>query len=110
MIDAAFTHDKNVILICKYKKQYVANPSNDNDMGKWNGLYEPSGFNDMPFIVQVNLRTRMQRVDGIDVPSVEIVNCRQNMQMNGEMFEGDMATFPWVAANIIEGTSPEDWE
>lgn len=110
MIDAAFTHDKNLILICKYKKQYMVREGSD-DLGKWNGKYEPSGFNDLPFIVQANLRTRMTRDDdGMQVPSVEIVNCRQNMGLNGEVFEGDLANFPWAASMIIDGTTPEDWE
>jgi len=108
MVDAAFTHDKNVIFICKYKKQYTSHGS--DDMGKWNGKYEPMGFNDLPYIVQVNLRSRLERVDDVLVPSVEIVNCRQNMQLMGEVFEGEMATFPWVASMIVDGTSPEEWE
>jgi len=109
MIDAAFTHDKNVISICKYRKQYVST-TDSNDLGHWNGLYEPSGFSDMPYIVQMNLRTQMTMTDDGPVPTITVVNCRQNMQMNGEVFEGDEARFSWVAANVIEGTSPEDWE
>uniref|UniRef100_A0A6M3L0Q1 Putative ATPase domain containing protein n=1 Tax=viral metagenome TaxID=1070528 RepID=A0A6M3L0Q1_9ZZZZ len=108
MIDAAFTHDKNLILLCKYKKQYI--DKGDDKMGAWNGQYEPAGFNDLPYIVQANLRTRMEIGDDGAQPSVEVVNCRQNMQMNGEVFEGEMASFPFVASMIIEGTTPEDWE
>jgi hypothetical protein len=109
MIDAAFTHDKNLILICKYKKQYVSR-KDDDAMGSWNGKYEPAGFNDLPYIVQANLRTRMEVGDMGAQGTVEVVNCRQNMQMNGEVFEGEMASFPFVASMIIEGTTPEEWE
>ena len=108
MIDAAFTHDKNVILICKYKKQYI--DRGDDKMGAWNGQYEPAGFADLPYIVQANLRTRIETTGTGALPSVEIVNCRQNMGMMGEVFEGEMATFSFIASMIVEGTSPEDWE
>lgn len=112
LIDAAFDRDKNLILICKYKKQYVAKDGSKSDDAQWNGKYEEAGMSDLPFVVQVNLRARALRTENGDgvVPSIEVVNCRQNMGITGEVFEGDMASFPWVAANIIEGTSPEDWE
>lgn len=112
LIDAAFDHDKNLILICKYKKQYVAREGGRDDDAKWNGKYEEAGFTDMPFIVQANLRTRIvvDKETKEKTPTVEVVNCRHNMQLNGEVFEGGMATFPWVAASIVDGTSPEDWE
>ena len=111
MIDAAFTHDKNVILVCKYKKQYVESKNPNDTMGKWTGLHEPTGFNDLPYIVQANLRTRMNIGDGGSaIPTVEVVNCRQDMSLNGEVFEGEMASFPWIASMIVKGTTPEDWE
>lgn len=111
MIDAAFTRDKNVILVCKYKKQYVKSTNPKNAMGNWTGLHEPAGFGDLPYIVQANLRTRMIDNDsGGKAPAIEIVNCRQDMSLNGEVFEGEMASFPWVASMIVKGTSPGDWE
>ncbi len=110
LIDDAFASNTNLILISRYKKQYVKKNKTSDD-SVWNGLYEAAGFNELASIVQVNLKAKLvQNGDGEPVPTIEVINCRQNMQMNGEVFEGDMATFSWVAANIIEGTSPEDWE
>jgi len=114
IIDMALAHDKNVIFTCRLRKQYVKTGEKSqlgNDISAWNGKYEPAGFGEFGAIVQANLRAKI-RVDssGKNIPTVQIINCRQNMQMNGEVFEGDMATFPWIAANIVEGTSPEDWE
>jgi len=112
LVDMAFDSNKNLILICKYKKQYVGKPGGNRDEAHWNGKHEEAGFGDLPCMVQVNLRTRVT-VDpdtGQHTPSVAVVNCRQNMAANGEVFEGDFASFSWVAASIIEGTSPEDWE
>lgn len=111
VIDAALAHDKNVIFTCRLRKQYVKTKSNEGkDTATWNGQYEESGFGEFGFIVQANLRAKIVKEDEVNIPTVRIINCRQNMQMNGEVFEGEMATFSWVAANIIEGTSPEDWE
>jgi len=112
LIDEAFDADKNLMLICRYKKQYVKkNPNSDESA--WNGKYDAAGFSELQYLVQVNLRARFiecKDEDGEDSPSIEVINCRQNMSMNGGVFEDDEACFPWVAANIIEGTSPEDWE
>jgi len=111
VIDMALAHDKNVMFTCRLRKQYVRSKSAEGkDSATWNGKYEESGFGEFGSIVQANLRAKIVNEDGVNVPTIRVINCRQNMQMNGEVFEGDMASFPWVAANIIEGTSPEDWE
>jgi len=110
LIDRAFDADKNLIMIARYKKQYVKKSPTSDDSA-WNGAYEAGGFTEAASIVQVNLRAKLiEDEDGELMPSITVVNCRQNMKTNGEVFEGDMATFPWVATSIIEGTSPEDWE
>jgi len=111
VIDMALAHDKNVIFTCRLRKQYVRSKSVEGkDSATWNGKYEESGFGEFGSIVQANLRAKIVNEGGKNIPTVRIINCRQNMQMNGEVFEGDEACFSWVAANIIEGTSPEDWE
>ena len=110
LIDAAYDSDKNLILIARYKKQYVRKNNDKNDSA-WNGLFEPAGFSELPYLVQANLRTRLVIDEAGELkPSVEVINCRQNMALSGEIFEYDEACFPWVAANIIDGTSPDDWE
>ncbi len=111
LIDGAFDNNKNLIMVNRYKKQYVKKSPTSDDSA-WNGKYEPGGFTEAPNIVQVNLRAQLVKdpEGGDDIPTVTVINCRQNMQLNGEVFKGDEACFSWVAANIIEGTSPEDWE
>ena len=115
LIDEAYDADKNLILISRYKKQYVRKSPTSDDSA-WNGKYEAAGFGELKDIVQVNLRARIA-VDGNgnNTPSIEVVNCRQNMAMNGKVFDDVddpfyAPTFPCVAANIIEGNTPEDWE
>jgi len=111
LIDEAYDADKNLILISRYKKQYVRKSPTSDDSA-WNGKYEAAGFGELKDIVQVNLRARLVEDEetGKLVPSVEVINCRQNMSENGEIYYGDEACFSWIAAMIIEGTTPEDWE
>jgi len=112
LVDAAFDRDKNLILVCKYKKQYVAKDGSKSDDSSWNGKYEEAGFTDMPYVVQANLRARIvhDRSTGEKTPTIEVLNCRQDMSLVGEVFEEETATFAWIAATIIKGTTPEDWE
>lgn len=111
VIDMALAHDKNVMFTCRLRKQYVRSKSAEGkESSVWNGKWEESGFGEFGSIVQGSLRAAIVSMDNENTPTIRIIKCRQNMQMNGEVFEGDEATFSWVAANIIEGTSPEDWE
>lgn len=109
MIDAAFDSDKNVIFISRFKKQYIRKKA-DSDDAVWNGLFEASGFSEMPALVMANLKATLEGEPGNQTPTIKVMNCRHNMALNGETFEGDLATFSFVAANIKEGTTPEDWE
>ena len=109
LIDAAYDSDKNLILISRYKKQYVQKSKTSDDRS-WNGKFEPSGMNELPFLVQANLRSRLAMEDGELKHTIEVINCRQNMNIAGDVYEGDMATFPWLASFIMDGTTPEDWE
>lgn len=113
VIDLALASDKNVMFTCRLRKQYIKTGKKSQagyDESAWNGKYETSGFGEFGAIVQANFRARIINEDGVNIPTIRVINCRQNMQMNGEVFEGDEARFSWVAAHIIEGTSPEDWE
>ena len=113
IIDMALAHDKNVMFTCRLRKQYVKTGKKSkagHPESAWNGLYEESGFGEFGSIAQCNLRAHIVNEDGVNIPTLRIINCRQNMSMNGEVFEGDEACFSWVAANIIDGTSPEEWE
>lgn len=111
IIDMALASNKNVMFTCRLRKQYIRGKNAEGkDTASWNGKYEESGFSEFGSIVQANLRAKIVNEDGVNIPTIRVINCRQNMQMNGEVFEGDEACFSWVAAHIVEGTSPEDWE
>ena len=103
LVDAAFDSDKNLILLAREKKEYKGGASGSDS---WTGKWEPGGFSHMQYIVQVNLRV-FRDAEGF---GVEIVNCRQNSTLFGEVFHGELCTFPTLATMILEGTTPEDWE
>ncbi len=113
IIDMALAHDKNVIFTCRLRKQYVKTGKKSQagyDESAWNGKYETSGFGEFGSIVQANLRAKIITEDGVNIPTITVINCRQNMSLNGEVFKRWDADFAWVAHKIIEGTSPEEWE
>ena len=100
--------DKNLILIQKMKAEYV----NNNRTGEW----EMAGFSDTPFIVQVVVHPfRVDKPMKIDEDTVlekgdfgvRIYESRHNPAANGMVLSGPLATFPFVAVTIINGTTPD---
>ena len=103
----AYKTDKNLILIQKMKAEYV----NNNRTGEW----EMAGFSDTPFIVQAVIHPfRVDKPMKLDDETildkgefgVRIFESRHNPNANGMVLYGMMATFPFVATTIIEGTDP----
>lgn len=93
--------DKNFIFLRHLKTVYVNDKKTDR--------MEPAGFGGLEKIVQV--------VGEIwrDIPEeggewhVTIDKCRLNPEVDGETYDGDMASFPWLATFVVNGTSPADW-
>ena len=100
LIRAAYDSNKNFVMLHKMKAEYV----NDKRTGK----YERAGFGDTGYVVQINLRT-FHDPDASEF-GVEVLNARQDMTLCGQIYTGDLCTFPMIATLIVEGTSPEDWE
>lgn len=98
LIRAAFSSDKNVILLHKVKAEYV----NDKTTGKM----VRAGFNDTGFLVQMNLRTSYNTDDGF---ITTVKDCRQNMDIAGLDLMGDMNNFPVLGTLVFPGTSVEEW-
>jgi len=102
LVDIAYSYDKNLIITHKHKKQYVLKGEKD----AWNGKYERAGFASIGFLVQ--LVAKCYR-DGDEQFCLEVVDCRHNAQCNGRVFEGEECGFPWLASEVVEGTTPFDW-
>jgi hypothetical protein len=103
---AAYDGDSNLIMLHKMKDEYV----NDKRTGK----FQRSGFSDTGFQVQVELRAFKVPADEREGAGdfgfrIEVVSCRQNPEIEGEVYSGPMATFPYIAAMVFPGTDPSDW-
>jgi len=100
LIRTAYDSNKNFIMLHKMKAEYI------ND--KRTGRYERAGFSDTEYIVQVNLRTMYDQEEGEF--GIEVLNARQNMQLCGQQFKGDLCSFPMLATMIMTNSRVEEWE
>lgn len=109
IVDLALDHDKNVLITHKMKKEYTKR--GDDDKGSWTGKYERAGFGEMGNLAQVILRHGRHRSaeDGVGDFYVDVLECRQNPDIVGERYEGELCSFPMLAAMVFPDTTPEDW-
>lgn len=105
-VRAAFSQNAtNLALIHKIKDEYV----NEKRTGK----RVRSGFSDTAFLVQCNLSC--WRDVGKDAPAfpdcfnVDIIDCRQNMEIAGVTLSGADANFPQLATMVFPDTKEGDW-
>jgi hypothetical protein len=99
LIKRVYETDKNLVIIHKVKKEYV------ND--KTTGEFERAGFNDIGYLVQINLVMWWDLENGF---GMTVRDCRQNMEIAGNKYNEPMNTFPFLASQVYPETSPEDWE
>ncbi len=107
LVDKAYDHDKNLILVHKASKEY----RNDN----WTGNYKRSGFTHTGFAVHVSAKCyRIDPDPEIEDDEVEfgihIIECRQNMALMNEELTGPLCSFPFLAALVFPDTEVADWE
>lgn len=98
LLRAAYTSDKNLVLLHKMKVKYV------ND--KRTGDYERSGFSDTGFIVQMNCEV-FRDEDGFNL---SVLDCRHNPEMMGDVLTGPLCSFKYLAVEALGQTRLEDWE
>lgn len=84
----AYESNMNTIFIHKMKPKWV-NSARTSE-------YEVSGFGDIEYMTQINLRTLGATEDGEFKPKVFIKDCRQNMNVSGTELEGDMCDFQFL--------------
>lgn len=99
--------DKNLIITHRLGDEYM------ND--KKTGAYERKGFKEIGYMVQVNVRLsrRVVRAANGNIERAfqfEVLDCRQNPDIAGEIVEEPMCDFPTLASMIFPDTNPGDWE
>lgn len=88
LIRLAYDSDMNTILIHKLKPTYVENVRTRD--------YDVKGFAETGYLVQANITTYYDAVNGEFAARVE--NCRQNADLRGEVLHGPMSTFEFLLA------------
>jgi hypothetical protein len=106
LIRSGYDTDRtNVGLVHKIKQEYVDDKST--------GRRIRAGFSDTGFLVQVNLscwrETGKNAAEFPDNFHVDIIDCRQNMEIAGISLTGHDATFPQLASMIFPDTEAQDW-
>lgn len=109
--------DKNVIWLHRVKPEYVdKTDKSGNKQSVKTSRFERAGHSEMGFDVQMNVRMRKEkvseRVRGQRVTryvrSLEIVDCRLNDEVAGEVLEDEFCSFPFLMSTVF-GNDPEEW-
>lgn len=101
-IQRAYDSGVNLQLIQKVKERWTLNAKGSPVPS---GNFEPTGFKEANYIVQVNLRHSWEKERGF---VLDVINCRQNMGIAGESFEN--LSFPELAMLVFPESSEEDWQ
>ena len=96
LLQDAYDAGVNLQLIQKVKESW----KDDKPTGK----FEPTGFKEANYVVQLNLEHSWSKDDGF---AIKVVNCRQNMELAGETFTG--FTFADMGQAIFPDSQPDDW-
>lgn len=94
----------NCVFIHKVKKEYKGK--------NWSGEYERQGFNEIGFLVQVNVEHfRVDEDEDEDRPfGIRILDCRQNGDLVGDELIGPMCNFRALARMVHPNSKKQDWE
>ncbi len=98
VIKAAYECTANVILLQRLKKEYKDD--------KWTGQYETSGYSGIPYDVQINCRTFIDKEGQF---ALYIDNCRQNASLRGQTILDPMIEFKFIASMVL-GLDPGQFE
>jgi len=105
MYKRAYDFQKNLILLRKMKSVYI----NDKRTAEW----EPSGYNDIRHVAQITgLAGREPRTKNENNPdfTFTFTKCRHNPALEGEVLEGPMCNFPFMANMVLPDVDIDFWE
>jgi hypothetical protein len=92
--------DLNAIFIHKVKKEYKTNREGKD---VWSGRWERSGFGDMPYLVDCNVRNYFDRES--KEFGIEILDSRMEMSSAvGTQLTGDLCSFEMLAETLFPDT------
>ncbi len=100
-IQRAYDSGVNLQLIQKVKERWTSNAKGSPVPS---GVFEPTGFKEANYIVQVNLCHSWSKDQGF---GVHVINCRQNMGIADETYYD--IDFLTLAQLVFPDSSEEDW-
>lgn len=106
VVRKAFESDVNLILLHKLKAEYE-NKVNaaGKEVSNKTGRFVRAGFSEMAFLAQMNAIAYRDE-SGFNML---IKDCRQNMELAGQVIPEPMLDFPTVAGMVFPDSSDEDW-
>ena len=102
--------DLNCIITHKVKKEYV---ERGGGRGNWNGEYEQTGFNDIGFMVNHQLKhTRVTNDNGDTMYALEVIDSTNTSAVGtvwNEAVDEIPITLSAVAQKLLPGSKAKDW-
>lgn len=100
------TEGHNLVILNRMKDEYVNKMGpNGKEISLKTGQRVFAGYSQTPFEVQVHLRA-FRETDGF---KMEILDCRQNPDVNGMVLEGDMVNFATLGQLVYPDSEEGDW-
>lgn len=94
LMDGIFDSGLSVVFVRKLKPKWVN--------GNRTSEYEGSGWSDMEYKCQVNMRLHRDDTENGPEFSAIIKKCRQNPDINGMTLTGEMCSFPFLL-DLVHG-------
>ena len=109
LIQRAYNADVNLQLIQKVKEKWgtvkkINRQGQSVDSPYPTGEMEPTGFKELGYLVQANLRHSWSKEEGF---VVHVLNCRQNMEIAGESYPA--LSFPEMGQLVFPDSSESEW-
>lgn len=100
--------DKNLCMLHKMKDEWVGREdANGRYKASKTGKLERSGFKEIGYILQGNFQTWR---DGDNQFHGTMLDCRQNPDIDGVDFTGEMLNFQQIAMMVFPNSEPNEWE
>ncbi len=122
LIRMAYDREINLCVLHKVKKFYqvrqVMTSKGKQDQEYWDGVsYERAGFGEGGFLIQVQIEhlydSSVKDIEGTTLEDrfgLRVLDCRQNMAIEGLELWGKDCTFPKLAVAVFPDTSESDWK
>jgi hypothetical protein len=113
LIRKAYNYECNVLLLHKLKDEYTRDEKTTDGSGnsrrkpgKKTGNLVRDGWNGLKYEVQIEARCFKDEDREF---CLEVVNCRQRPELDGEVLPQEMCNFQQLAMQVYPGTKESDW-